>query len=307
MPFSRKHLLGLEDLSAEELLHILDTARGFKEVSERTIKKVPPLRGRTVVNLFFEPSTRTRLSFEVAAKRLSADVINFTAATSSTTKGETLVDTARNLEAMNVDIFVLRHAASGASHLLSRNVHASVINAGDGAHEHPTQGLLDLFTIREHFGELAGLKVVIVGDILHSRVARSDLFGLKTLGAEVRLVGPPTLMPIGIEKLGAVVYDRLDDALEGADVIIMLRIQLERQKGGLLPSLREYSLHFGLTEARLKRAAPHAIVMHPGPVNRGVELPPELADGPRSVILEQVANGVAVRMACLYLVGGGAV
>lgn len=306
MPFSRKHLLGLEDLSAEELLHILDTARGFKEVSERTIKKVPPLRGRTVVNLFFEPSTRTRLSFEVAAKRLSADVINFTAATSSTTKGETLVDTARNLEAMNVDIFVLRHAASGASHLLSRNVHASVINAGDGAHEHPTQGLLDLFTIREHFGELAGLKVVIVGDILHSRVARSDLFGLKTLGAEVRLVGPPTLMPIGIEKLGAVVYDRLDDALEGADVIIMLRIQLERQKGGLLPSLREYSLHFGLTEARLKRAAPHAIVMHPGPVNRGVELPPELADGPRSVILEQVANGVAVRMACLYLVGGGA-
>lgn len=306
MPFARKHLLGLESLSAEELTHILDTARGFKEVSERTIKKVPPLRGRTVVNLFFEPSTRTRLSFEVAAKRLSADVINFTAATSSTTKGETLVDTARNLEAMNVDIFVLRHAASGASHLLSRNVKASVINAGDGAHEHPTQGLLDLFTIREHFGTLEGLKVVIVGDILHSRVARSDLFGLKTLGAEVRLVGPPTLMPIGIEQLGAVVFDRLDDALENADVIIMLRIQLERQKGGLLPSLREYSLHFGLTAERLKRAAPHAIIMHPGPVNRGVELPPELADGPRSVILQQVANGVAVRMACLYLVGGEA-
>lgn len=303
MAFARKHLLGLEDLSSDEILHILETARGFKQVSERTIKKVPPLRGRTVVNLFFEPSTRTRMSFELAAKRLSADLLNFTAASSSTSKGETLIDTARNLEAMNVDIFVIRHAASGAAHLLSRSVRASVINAGDGAHEHPTQALLDLFTLQERFGRIEGLKIAIVGDILHSRVARSNLFALRTLGAEVRVAGPPTLMPPGIEQLGCTVYDRVDDAIEGVDAVMMLRIQLERQKGGLFPTLREYSLRYGLNETRLKRAAPHAIVLHPGPVNRGIEISPELADGPRSVILDQVANGVAVRMACLYLVG----
>lgn len=303
MAFARKHLLGLEDLSSDEILHILETARGFKQVSERTIKKVPPLRGRTVVNLFFEPSTRTRMSFELAAKRLSADLLNFTAASSSTSKGETLIDTARNLEAMNVDIFVIRHAASGAAHLLSRSVRASVINAGDGAHEHPTQALLDLFTLQERFGRIEGLKIAIVGDILHSRVARSNLFALRTLGAEVRVAGPPTLMPPGVEQLGCTVYDRVDDAIEGVDAVMMLRIQLERQKGGLFPTLREYSLRYGLNETRLKRAAPHAIVLHPGPVNRGIEISPELADGPRSVILDQVANGVAVRMACLYLVG----
>lgn len=303
MAFARKHLLGLEDLSSDEILHILETARGFKQVSERTIKKVPPLRGRTVVNLFFEPSTRTRMSFELAAKRLSADLLNFTAASSSTSKGETLIDTARNLEAMNVDIFVIRHAASGAAHLLSRSVRASVINAGDGAHEHPTQALLDLFTLQERFGRIEGLKIAIVGDILHSRVARSNLFALRTLGAEVRVAGPPTLMPPGVEQLGCTVYDRVDDAIEGVDAVMMLRIQLERQKGGLFPTLREYSLRYGLSETRLKRAAPHAIVLHPGPVNRGIEISPELADGPRSVILDQVANGVAVRMACLYLVG----
>lgn len=305
MTFARKHLLGLEDLRPDEILHILETARGFKQISERTIKKVPTLRGRTVVNLFFEPSTRTRMSFEIAAKRLSADLLNFAVATSSATKGETLVDTARNLEAMNVDIFVLRHASSGAAQHLSRNVRASVINAGDGSHEHPTQALLDLFTLQEQFGRLEGLKVAIVGDILHSRVARSNIFALTKLGAEVRLAGPPTLIPPDIEALGVTVYPELMDAIEGVDAVMMLRIQLERQKGGLFPSMREYALRYGLTADKLNVTAPHAIVMHPGPVNRGIELAPDVADGPRSVILDQVANGVAVRMACLYLVAGG--
>lgn len=305
MSFSRKHLLGLEDLRPDELLHILETARGFKQISERTIKKVPTLRGRTVVNLFFEPSTRTRMSFEVAAKRLSADLLNFAAATSSATKGETLVDTARNLEAMNVDIFVLRHASSGAAQHLSRNLKASVINAGDGSHEHPTQGLLDLFTLQERFGRIEGLKVAIVGDILHSRVARSNIHGLTRLGAEVRLAGPPTLIPTEIEQLGVTVHHDLAEAIEGVDAVMTLRIQLERQKGGLFPSMREYAMRYGLTAERLEKTAPHAIVMHPGPVNRGIELAPDVADGKRSLILDQVANGVAVRMACLYLVGGG--
>jgi aspartate carbamoyltransferase catalytic subunit len=305
MTFARKHLLGIEDLTSAEITHILDTAASFKQISERTIKKVPPLRGRTVVNLFFEPSTRTRMSFELAAKRLSADILSFASATSSTSKGETLVDTARNLEAMNTDIFVIRHSAAGAAELLSRNVRASVVNAGDGAHEHPTQALLDMFTLRERFGRLEGLKVAIVGDITHSRVARSNIFGLTRLGAEVRVSGPPTLMPVGIESLGVKVCPRLEEALEGVHAVMMLRIQLERQKGALFPSLREYAMLYGLTYERLRLARADAIVLHPGPVNRGVEISPELADGPRSAILDQVSNGVAVRMAVLFLVGGG--
>lgn len=305
MKLRHKDLLGLSHLNADEIELILNTAIPFKRLFTRSIKKVPPLRGKTVALLFYEPSTRTRTSFELAATRLSADVLSLSVSSSSVQKGETLMDTARNLEAMNVDIFVLRHASSGAAQHLSRNVRASVINAGDGSHEHPTQALLDLFTLQEQFGRLEGLKVAIVGDILHSRVARSNIFALTKLGAEVRLAGPPTLIPPDIEALGVTVYPELMDAIEGVDAVMMLRIQLERQKGGLFPSMREYALRYGLTADKLNVTAPHAIVMHPGPVNRGIELAPDVADGPRSVILDQVANGVAVRMACLYLVAGG--
>ena len=300
-----KHLLGIEDLSPEEILLILDTAEAMREIAERPIKKVPTLRGRTVVNLFFEPSTRTRTSFELAEKRLSADTLNVAIATSSVVKGETLVDTALNLEAMAPDMIVLRHAASGACHLLARVCRSRIINAGDGMHEHPTQALLDAFTIRQHKGRLAGLKVAIVGDLLHSRVLRSNVLLLTRLGADVWVCGPPTLIPAGIERLGVHVTPVVDEAVVDADVVMLLRIQLERMEGGFFPSLREYFQVFGMTEERVRRAQPDAIIMHPGPMNRGVEIASEVADGPYSVILEQVANGVAVRMAVLYLLAGG--
>ncbi|MEE9219024.1 MAG: aspartate carbamoyltransferase catalytic subunit [Acidobacteriota bacterium] len=301
------HLLGIEELDLSEIELILDTADGFLEISRRPLKKVPTLRGRTVVNFFFEPSTRTRASFEIAEKRLSADSLNMSGSSSSLVKGETLLDTVRNLEAMAPDIIVIRHSASGAAHLLARNVNASIVNAGDGFHEHPTQALLDAYTIRQHKGRLRGLRVAIVGDIAHSRVARSNVLLLSKAGAEVNLCGPPTLMPAGIERLGARVVWRLEDAIEGADVVMMLRVQMERQKGKHFPSLREYFYYYGLTEAKVRLARPDVIIMHPGPMNRGVEITTEVADGPYSVILEQVANGVAVRMAVLYLLlGGGA-
>jgi len=300
-----RHLLGIADLSPEEIVLVLDTAEAMKEIASRPIKKVPTLRGRTVVNLFFEPSTRTRTSFEVAEKRLSADTLSVAIASSSVVKGETLVDTALNLEAMSPDIIVMRHASSGACDLLARVCKSRIINAGDGTHEHPTQALLDAFTIRQHKGRLAGLKVAIVGDLLHSRVLRSNLLLLTRLGAEVWVSGPPTLIPIGIERLGARVTTSVDEAVEGADAVMMLRIQLERMQGAFFPSLREYFHVFGMTEARLRRAKPDVIIMHPGPINRGVEIASEVADGPYSVILEQVANGVAVRMAVLYLLAGG--
>ena len=299
--FRRKHLLGLEDLSREEIEHILDTASSFREVIGRQVKKVPSLRGVTVCNTFFEPSTRTRLSFELAEKRLSGDVINFSASGSSVSKGETLKDTVRNIEAMAVDMVVLRHGASGAPHYLAKNVDACVINAGDGFHEHPTQGLLDMYTMRAHKGTLDGLRVTIVGDIAHSRVARSNIWGLKKFGADVTLVGPQTLLPREVERLGVRVTHRLDEALEACDVVIVLRLQLERMESGFLPSIREYALKFGLGKRHLRKM-PGLIVMHPGPINRGVEMDPEVADGPESVILEQVANGVAVRMAVCFLV-----
>ncbi|MEZ4650576.1 MAG: aspartate carbamoyltransferase catalytic subunit [Candidatus Eisenbacteria bacterium] len=299
--FRRKHLLGLEDLSREEIEHILDTASSFREVIGRQVKKVPSLRGVTICNTFFEPSTRTRLSFELAEKRLSGDVINFSASGSSVSKGETLKDTVRNIEAMAVDMVVLRHGASGAPHYLARNVDACVINAGDGFHEHPTQGLLDLYTMRDHKGKLDGLRVAIVGDIAHSRVARSNIWGLKKFGANVTLVGPQTLMPRDIERLGVRVTHRIDEALEACDVVIVLRLQLERMESGFLPSIREYALKFGLGQRHVK-STPNLLVMHPGPINRGVEMDSEVADGPESVILEQVANGVAVRMAVCFLV-----
>ena len=302
----RKDLLGIADLSAEEIVLILDTADAMKEVGQRTIKKVPTLRGRTVVNLFFEPSTRTRTSFEIAEKRLSADTLNVAVATSSVVKGETLVDTAMNLEAMAPSMIVLRHSSSGAAHLLSRICRAGIINAGDGMHEHPTQALLDAYTIRERKGRLAGLKVAIVGDLLHSRVLRSNILLLTKLGAEVWVCGPATLIPQGMKQLGVQVTTSVDAAVEDADVIMMLRIQLERMQGGFFPSLREYFTTFGMTEARVARAKPDVIIMHPGPMNRGVEIASEVADGPFSVILDQVANGVAVRMAVLYLLAGGA-
>ena len=301
----QRHLLGIEDLSPEEILLILDTADAMREIGERPIKKVPTLRGKTVVNLFFEPSTRTRTSFEVAEKRLSADTLNVAIATSSVVKGETLVDTALNLEAMSPDIIVLRHAASGACHLLSRVCRSRIINAGDGMHEHPTQALLDAFTIRHHKQRIARLKIAIVGDLLHSRVLRSNVLLLTRLGAEVWVCGPPTLIPVGITRLGVRVTTAVDEAIANADVIMLLRIQLERMQGGFFPSLREYFQVFGMTEARVRRAKPDAIIMHPGPMNRGVEIASEVADGPFSVILEQVANGVAVRMAVLYLLAGG--
>jgi aspartate carbamoyltransferase catalytic subunit len=303
--FSQRHLLGIEGLSAEELRTVLDLGERFLEIAERPIKKVPTLRGKTVINLFLEPSTRTRTSFEIAAKRLSADAVNISGSGSSTVKGETLVDTARNLDAMSPDVVVVRHSQAGAAVMLSQRIRASVVNAGDGAHEHPTQALLDCSTIRAHKGRIEGLTVLICGDIAHSRVARSNLFALTTLGARVRVAGPRTLLPIGIEGLGAQVFDRLEPALEGADVVMMLRIQTERRAGGRFPNTREYSRYFGLNARRLALASPEAIVMHPGPMNRGVEIDPSVADGPRSVILDQVARGVAIRMAVLYLLGGG--
>jgi aspartate carbamoyltransferase catalytic subunit len=303
--WSRKHLLGLEDLKQEEIVYLLDTAEGFKEVSTRSVKKVPALRGKVIVNLFFEASTRTRISFELAGTRLSADVINFTGTSSSATKGETLVDTARNIEAMGVDILVLRHSCAGAAEHLARMVRASVVNAGDGAHEHPTQGLLDIFTIRSIKKRIEGLKVALVGDVGHSRVARSNFWGLKKLGAEVWAVGPSTLVPKALERLGVRVSHNLDELLPQIDVFNMLRIQLERQDQALFPSIREYSRLFGLNGERMRRAKPDALVLHPGPINRGVELTPEVADGSQSVILSQVTNGLAVRMAVLYLISGG--
>ena len=299
-----KHLLGIAGLDASEITRILDTAEAMKEVGTRPIKKVPTLRGRTVVNLFFEPSTRTRTSFEIAEKRLSADTLSIAVATSSVTKGETLADTVRNLEAMSPDMIVIRHASSGAPHLLARICRSAVINAGDGMHEHPTQALLDAFTIREHKGRLSGLKVAIVGDLLHSRVLRSNVLLLNTMGADVWLCGPPTLMPPGVEQFGVHATTSVDAAVEGADVVMMLRIQQERMHGHFFPSIREYFSLFGMTPERLRRAKRDAIVMHPGPMNRGVEIDSEVADGPASVILEQVANGVAVRMAVLYLLAG---
>ncbi|MEZ4653212.1 MAG: aspartate carbamoyltransferase catalytic subunit [Candidatus Eisenbacteria bacterium] len=301
--FQRKHLLGLEDLTREEILTILDTARSFREVLDRPVKKVPSLRGVTVCNAFFEPSTRTRLSFELAEKRLSGDVINFSSSGSSVSKGETLKDTVRNIEAMAVDMVVIRHGASGAPHYLARNIDARVINAGDGFHEHPTQGLLDLYTMREKRGTLDGLRVAIVGDIAHSRVARSNIWGLKKFDTDIALVGPQTLLPAEIERLGVRVTHRLEEGLEGADVVVVLRLQLERMESGLLPTLREYALRFGLGREDLERQ-PQLLVMHPGPINRGVEIEGEVADGPESVILEQVANGVAVRMAVCFLIWG---
>ena len=303
---NHRHLLGLQTYSAEEIRLILDTAREFRRVLDRPIRRVPTLRGVTVVNLFFEPSTRTRLSFELAEKRLSADTINFSKSGSSVSKGETLKDTAQNIEAMKIDMCVIRHASPGAPHFLTRCVDAAVINAGDGAHEHPTQALLDLLTMSDHFDAFEGLNVSIIGDITHSRVARSNIHGLTALGANVTLCGPRTLMPVGIEHLGVRVTHRLDEALEGCDVAMALRIQLERQDEGLFPSVREYHMRFGITLDHLK-AHPDLLIMHPGPVNRGVELASEVVDSNRSVILNQVTNGVAVRMACLYLLSGGTV
>jgi aspartate carbamoyltransferase catalytic subunit len=300
-----KHLLGIADLSPEEIVLILDTAEAMKEIAARPIKKVPTLRGRTIVNLFFEPSTRTRTSFEVAEKRLSADTLNVAVASSSVVKGETLVDTALNLEAMSPDMIVLRHSSSGACDLLARVCRSRIINAGDGMHEHPTQALLDAFTIRQHKQRIGGLKVAIIGDLLHSRVLRSNVLLLTKLGADVWLCGPPTLVPAGVERMGVHVTTSVDEAVKGADVVMLLRIQLERMQGGFFPSLREYFNVFGMTEERLRLASPDVVVMHPGPMNRGVEIASEVADGPYSVILEQVANGVAVRMAVLYLLAGG--
>ena len=302
--FPHRHLLGIEDLEAEHITTILDTAQGLREVLDRPIKKVPVLRGRTVVNLFYEASTRTRSSFEVAEKALSADTLSIATAASSVSKGETLLDTAKNLEAMNPDMLVVRHSSSGAPHFLARHCKSAIVNAGDGAHEHPTQALLDALTLRQRKGKLKGLRVAIVGDVLHSRVARSNLLLLSKMGARVVLCGPPTLIPAGIEAFAPVTYD-VDDAVAGADAIMMLRIQRERMTGGFYPSDREYHIRFGLTEERVKRARKDVLIMHPGPMNRGIEIASEVADGPYSVILDQVTNGVAVRMAVLYLLLGG--
>jgi aspartate carbamoyltransferase catalytic subunit len=302
--FVHRHLLGIEPLSAADIELVLDTAESLKEVLDRPIKKVPTLRGKTVVNLFYESSTRTRSSFEMAERVLSADSISIATATSSAQKGETLLDTAKNLEAMSPDMLIVRHSASGAPHFLARHCSAAIVNAGDGAHEHPTQALLDALTLRQHKKTLEGLRIAIVGDILHSRVARSNLWLFSKMGARVVLCGPPTLMPPGIEDMAEVSSD-VDAAVEGADAIMMLRIQRERMAGGFLPTTREFHIRFGLTEERVKRAAKDVIVLHPGPINRGVEIASEVADGPYSVILDQVANGVAVRMAVLYLLLGG--
>jgi len=305
MNLSRKDMLGIVDLSREEIDFILDTAESFKEISTRKIKKVPTLRGKTVITLFFEASTRTRTSFEIAAKRLSADTINISASTSSAVKGETLVDTARNLESMNPDIIIIRHSAAGSAHILAGLLEQSIINAGDGAHEHPTQALLDMLTIREKKGTMEGLRIAIVGDIAHSRVARSNIYGLTKMGADVAICGPATMMPMDIDQMGVSVYYKMEDAIKDADVVMMLRMQLERQERNLFPSLREYANHFSLNRDNINMAKDDVLVMHPGPINRGVEITPEIADGPYSVILEQVTNGVAVRMALLYLLSGG--
>ncbi|RPH86232.1 MAG: aspartate carbamoyltransferase catalytic subunit [Deltaproteobacteria bacterium] len=306
MKLGKKDILGIQDMSIAEINLILETAESFLEISTREIKKVPTLRGKSVINLFYEASTRTRTSFEIAGKRLSADTINISASTSSVVKGETLIDTARNLEAMNPDIIVIRHSAAGAPHLLASLVRQSIINAGDGAHEHPSQALLDMMTIKEKKGKIAGLKVALVGDILHSRVARSNIYGLTKMGAQVVVAGPATMMPRDIDQMGVRAYTKLEDAIADADVVMMLRIQLEREKQNIFPSLREYAQHYCLNRTNIKLAKPDAIVMHPGPMNRGVEISPDIADDPNySVILDQVNNGVAVRMALLYLLSGG--
>jgi aspartate carbamoyltransferase catalytic subunit len=299
-----KHLLGIKDLTSDEIYHILDTASGFRDVLHRDIKKVPPLRGKTVVSLFFEPSTRTKTSFALAAKRLSADFVNFSVSTSSVLKGETIKDTALTIQSLGADFVVIRHPSAGVPHFLSNILDMSVINAGDGANEHPTQALLDLFTIQSHKKDIKDLTVAIIGDIAHSRVAKSNIYALTKLGARVRLIGPPTLMPAEIQKLGVEVFHSIDDGIKKADVIMTLRLQLERQSKGFLPSLEEYFKLYGLTSERLKLAKSDAIVMHPGPMNRGVEIESAVADGPQSVILEQVTNGLAVRMAVLYLLAG---
>jgi len=302
--FKSKHLLGIKDLSPEEINFILDTCSSFKDVLKRDIKKVPPLRGKTVVSLFFEPSTRTRTSFALAAKRLSADVVNFSVTSSSVVKGESLKDTALTIQSLGADFVIIRHASSGVPHFLSKILDISVINAGDGSNEHPTQALLDLFTIKSHKKKIAGLMVAIVGDIAHSRVAKSNIYGLTKLGANVRVICPPTLKPTGVEKLGVEVFESIEKGIENADVVMTLRLQLERQSKGFLPSLEEYFNLYGLTTGRLKLAKKDAIVMHPGPMNRGVEIESEVADGPQSVILEQVTNGIAIRMAVLYTLAG---
>ncbi len=301
----RQHLLGLDGVSREDIVRILDTARSFREVLDRPIKRLPTLQGKTVVNLFFEPSTRTRISFELAEKRLSADIVNFSASTSSVKKGETLIDTVKNIEAMKIDMVVIRHSSPGAPHLLSRVLDANIINAGDGGHEHPTQALLDMMTIREKLGKLEGLTVALVGDISHSRVAMSNIHGLTTMGARVLVCGPSTLIPREIERLGVEVYHNVDEVIPQADVLNILRLQLERQRKGLFPSLREYHNYFGITRERLEKATRPLLIMHPGPMNRGVEISSDVADSEHSVILEQVTNGVAVRMAVLYLLAGG--
>jgi aspartate carbamoyltransferase catalytic subunit len=306
MKFDRKDILGIQDLSVDEIHLILETAESFLEISTRPIKKVPTLRGKTIINLFYEASTRTRTSFEIAGKRLSADTINISSSTSSVVKGETLIDTARNLEAMNPDIIVIRHSVAGAPHLLAALVKQSIINAGDGAHEHPTQALLDMMTMKEHKGKIAGLKVAIIGDIEHSRVARSNIYGLSKMGAHVALAGPATMLPRDIEQMGVNVFTKVEDAISDADVVMMLRIQLEREKQNIFPSLREYSQHYCLNRKNIQLAKKDVIVMHPGPINRGVEISPDIADDPSfSVILDQVNKGVAVRMALLYLLTGG--
>jgi aspartate carbamoyltransferase catalytic subunit len=302
--FQHRNILGIEQLSESDIFHILDTALSFKEISSRPIKKVPTLKGKTIINFFFEPSTRTRLSFEIAAKRMSADTFNIAASTSSAQKGETLIDTARNLEAMNPDIIIIRHGSSGAPGLLGRYIKAGIINAGDGTHEHPSQALLDMMTVRDHKHELRGLTVAIVGDIAHSRVAHSNILGFTKMGAEVRVAGPATFIPPHIEDLGAIVCSTVQEAVSDADVVMALRIQKERQDDPLIPSLREYARFYGINKSLLQHAKPDALIMHPGPINRGVEMNPDVADGKRSVILEQVTNGVAVRMALLYLVMG---
>ena len=300
-----KDLLGLEHLSSDQIRLILDTAEPFKEISERAIKKVPTLRGSTIVNLFFEASTRTRVSFEFAQKRLSADTVNVASSGSSVSKGETLVDTARNLEAMRIDMVVIRHGASGAARFLAERIESNVINAGDGTHEHPTQGLLDMLTLRDHFKRLDGLKVCICGDVLHSRVARSNIWGLLKMGASVGVCGPRSLLPNAIDQFDVTVFDRIEDAIQWADALNILRLQLERMQGGYIPSLREYNRVFGVSSERLARAPKDLLILHPGPMNRGVEIDSDVADGPHSVILNQVTNGVAVRMAVLYLLSGG--
>lgn len=300
-----RHLLGLDGMEKQEIQLILDTARSFREILDRPIKRVPTLQGKTVVNLFYEPSTRTRISFELAEKRMSADIINFTPGTSSVKKGESLIDTVKNIEAMKIDMVVVRHSSPGAAHLLARVMDANILNAGDGGHEHPTQGLLDMMTIREKFGRLEGLVIGLIGDISHSRVAMSNIFGLKTMGARVILCGPPTLIPREIEKLGVEVSHHIDEVIPRVDVLNILRLQLERQKSGLFPSLREYHNYFGITRERLEKASKPVLIMHPGPMNRGLEISSYVADSEHSVILEQVTNGIALRMAVLYLLAGG--